>query len=170
MSDRPDKNKLSFEVGIQDIMEMVSKAGRGGDFIGSGSKEAAEAEAIKKAWFQMMLSSIEKLQDQIENIRRGELVNIRRDYEKRIDKIEARLERLEENLKQEIEKVEADLKAHETEYKDDKKTVIDPIKTNLTKLNVKMGFYGAIGGVISSAIVTLLLYAINEWYIKTGGP
>lgn len=165
MSDDQDKNKLSFEVGLQDIINLASRAGSN-SFIGSGTKEDAEAEAIKKAWFEHMLLSIEKLQDQIDAVRRVELKHLKDDLDKKIDKIEARLEKLEQAIKHDIEKVEASLKAHETEYKDDKKTVIDPIKTNLTKLSVKMTFYGMIGGVLSSAVITLVLYMINEWVIK----
>lgn len=171
MSDRPEntekRGKLYFDINFEDIVKMVSQAGQS-NFIGSGTKEDEASEAIKKAWFEHMLLSIEKLQDAIEDLRRIELHNLKKDIEKTLDKIEIRLNKLESDLKTEILKVEKSLKEHEKEYKDDKKTVIDPMRTNLTRLSVKMGFYGAIGGILSSALVTLILYALNEWLIKKG--
>jgi phenylalanyl-tRNA synthetase alpha subunit len=169
MSDERPENKgqgkLSFDIDFKDIVQMVSQAGNK-NFIGSDTKEAAESEAIKKAWFEHMLLSIEKLQDAIEDVRRVEIYNLKKDVEKHLEKLEKNLEKFEAALKLEIAKVEVSLKDHEKEYKDDKKTVIDPMRTNITRLSVKMGFYGAIGGVLSSALVTLILYAINEWFIK----
>lgn len=161
----PDRGKLSFDIDFKDIVQMVSQAGQK-SFIGADPKEAAESEAIKKAWFEHMLLSIEKLQDAIEDVRRVEIYNLKKDVEKYLEKLEKNLEKFEAGLKVEIAKVEVSLKEHEKEYKDDKKTVIDPMRTNLTRLSVKMGFYGAMGGILSSAIVTLILYAINEWFIK----
>jgi len=160
-----DRGKLSFDIDFKDIVQMVSQAGHK-NFMGSSSKEAAESEAIKKAWFEHMLLSIEKLQDAIEDVRRVEIYNLKKDVEKHLEKIEKGLDKSEAALKIEIAKVEASLKEHEKEYKDDKKTVIDPLRSNVTRMNVKMGFYGAIGGILSSALVTLILYAINEWFIK----
>lgn len=182
MADNMDQNergKLSFDIELKDILQVVSQAGRQ-NFIGPDSREEIEAEEIRKAWFKHMLLSIEKLHDSIEDLRRVEIASLKLDFQRYLDKLEQRVERVENQVKSELDKLEKEikndidkiavnLKEHKADYKEDKRDVIGPMKISLTQLQVKMGFIGILSGMIGSGIMTFVLYLINEYLIKTGG-
>ncbi len=156
MSDNDDskKGKITLDIELQDLLSIVSKSGTEPAISGPYS-HTVESEDIKKAWFEHMLLSMEKLSTLVETVRSVDMFNLRTE------------------LKQDIQKLENRFVKAEDELKVYKKDIIDPINNKVITLTVKLGIFGLMAGFVGSGIMTLILYIIREYLIKPavmGGP
>lgn len=182
--------KVSLDIEIKDLLDVVSKSGSR-PAISEPSSHLIEGEDLKKAWFKHMLSSMEKLNDLIEKVRREDIASLKNDMkeatnkvELKVDKLEtetktirleliSQIEKIEKNLTNKITKVENDFfeqgKASRTEleaYKKEVRDVIDPIKNRVLTITVKLGVWATVAGFAGSGIMALIVYIIKEYFMK----
>jgi len=176
--DSRDGDKVKLSVEIQDLIELVSKSSNKLSLSQHGDRSTTEAEELKKAWFKHLLVSLEKLHDLVENVRRTDLPEIKKDFKEELNKLEVDLkkelakiegefrkaaEKLEEEHKKDIakletrvEKIDLSIKENEvalTKYKTD---IIGPMSTKLTELAAKMALIGVLAGGIASIIYIII--------------
>lgn len=118
MDDTPEKKlaeEITLKMKIEDILEVVSKSGNR-SMISDTQTHSAESEDLKKAWFRHMFSSMEKLNDLIENVRSVDITNLKIELREEIKKVEIRIEKLEGQIKEnrnellsKVDKVDATL-------------------------------------------------------------
>lgn len=142
----PDSNKMgkiSLDIELQDLLDIVSKSGGSNKLNESSFSHMIEGEDLRKAWFKHMLISIEKLHDLVENVRRVEIGGLRIEFKEELKDLQAKIEKNEDELK---------------EYKKD---IIDPMKTSVTTITVKLGMISAFVSVVSSIVTTFVIYIIE---------
>ena len=113
-----DGNKtVTLNMKIEDILDAVTRT-EGKPISESAAAHIAEGEDLKKAWFKYMLSSMEKLNDLVEAIRRVDIVNLKTDLkedcrkaESRIDKIEQQVRDNRKEIESKVDKLDKDLTA-----------------------------------------------------------
>jgi len=188
MSDIDDRRsrKITLDMEIEDLVEMVSK--RKGTFITETppSQHSIEGEELKKAWFKHTLLSLEKLSDQIQDVRKTDLGQLKVDLKEEIKKLEDRINRDKEvvafksdllqnksdlkeeikNLKEEIKKLEDRASKNQENIEIYKKEVVTPISVKLTTLTAKLGVWSIIASFVGSGLMTMLLYTIQKYYFK----
>lgn len=193
MSDN-DKNlpsgKVSLDIEIKDLLNVVSKSGSR-PILSEPSSHLIEGEDLKKAWFKHMLSSMEKLNDLIEKVRREDIATLKNDMkeatnkvELKVDKLEVetktirleligQIEKVEKNLTSKIQKMEAAFDAKEKSdraeleaYKKEVRDVIDPIKNRVLTITVKLGVWATVAGFAGSGLMALVVYIVKEYFMK----
>jgi hypothetical protein len=149
MTDIDDKRsrKVTLDMEIEDLVEMVSK--RKGHFISETppSQHSIEGEELRKAWFKHMLLSMEKLSDQIQDIRKTDLAQLKTD------------------LKEELRKLEEKVGRNQDKLELYKKEVISPISVKLTTLVAKLGVWSVIAGFIGSGLMAMLVFIIQKYIL-----
>lgn len=149
--DKPKTSKITLDVDIQDVLDIVSKTGNQYSQYESPFSHVLEGEDLRKAWFKHMLISMEKLSDAIETVRHVDLVSLRSE------------------LKAEIKELKAEITKSEDELKVYKETVVDPLRTKVLTIIVKLSIWATIAGFIGSGIMGLFCYFAREYicaYVK----
>jgi hypothetical protein len=147
--ERAKAGKITLDIELQDILDIVSKSGRQ-PALGDSSSHIIEGEDLKKAWFKHLLISLEKINDLVETIRRNDLVNIRNEFKEEIKELRLKIDKNEDELEK---------------YKKD---VISPINTKVITLTVKLGLWSVVAGFIGSGIMGLVLFITKEYLLKLG--
>jgi len=147
--ERAKAGKITLDIELQDLLDIVSKSGRQ-PALGDSSSHIIEGEDLKKAWFKHLLISLEKINDLVETIRRNDLVNIRNEFKEEIKELRLKIDKNEDELEK---------------YKKD---VISPINTKVITLTVKLGLWSVVAGFIGSGIMGLVLFITKEYLLKLG--
>lgn len=110
---------------------------------------------------------------------RNELNQLKLSYDESLDKLEKRIEKsidalkvkldkisaaeIRQELKTEIEKLKSELMGVINKGREELRTKeLDPIKTNLTTLMVKVSLFGVAGGILGSGLVAFVLGLFRE--------
>lgn len=135
MSNNDNNNdKITLTLNLDDVIGKASKSTAGP--ISGQDEHFLEAEALKKAWFDMLVRSLEKL--------------------------DARLEELRKELKSEILRVEVKIEKADTDLETYKKEVIVPLERKLLVLTTKLGIWSGIAGMLGAGLFTFLAWAGKE--------
>jgi len=159
--ERVKTSTVTIDIELQDLLEVVSKSGSKPPLSNETNAHSMEGEDLKKAWFKHVLISMEKLNDQIESIRRTELVDVQNEFKIDIN-----------DLKEFMKRVEVKVDKAEDELKIYKKEIISPLSDKVLTLAVKIGIYSVIAGSVGSGLMGIIVYTIKEYIIKsavTGG-
>jgi Rad3-related DNA helicase len=177
--DQVDKNKVMLSREIKDLIDMVSRSKNSLSLVSMGDNSSlSEAEELKKAWFRHLLVSLEKLNDTIENIRREDLPETKKELKLDLNKLEhdlkieltktetafkAEITKIENKHKEEMDKVvkaaekadERFIKSNETldKYKSE---VIVPLNEKVTVIVTKMSLIGMLAGAVGSIIFLII--------------
>lgn len=150
-----DKGKVTL-----DIEEFKS-------LLGTGSQEEHRTRAIsleteqhremgeahQKAWFSLVVSTISQLNDAVEKLRSEDIVSLKKEIKRDIEKLETRIGKDEDALE---------------EYKKD---IIGPLNDKLITLNVKIGMWGILAGFFGSGLMALLISIVRAFMVTaTGTP
>jgi len=156
MSNRDGKktDKVTLDIEFKDLVDMVSRS-KAPLISGTYSKHMIEGEELKKAWFQHVLISMEKLGDTIQEVRTKDLVELRKE--------------LKAEFQKEIQRVEAKVIKDEDTFEIYKKETIKPIHDKLTVLVTRLATWSVLAGFIGSGLMCLLMYLAKEYFFK-GGP
>lgn len=150
MSDIDDRRsrKVTLDMEIEDLVEMVSK--RKGALISEAppSQHSIEGEELRKAWFKHMLLSMEKLSDQILDIRKTDLAQLKAD------------------LKEDLRTLDAKVIKNQDSLEAYKKDVVGPISIKLTTLVAKLGVWSVIAGFIGSGLMAMLVFILQKYVFK----
>ena len=149
-------------------------------FKDSTEEHIREAERLKKAWFDHVLSSIEKLNANVnklssdvhevketlfkdivntkDSIRRDMGVN-KADTTVNLDKLEKRIEKSMDKLAKDIESlavqaIKDELKSDVDKLKDKHDTDLKDVQNSVTALKVKVGVIAFISGIIGAGLLT----------------
>ncbi len=173
-----DNDKL--KVDIRELLDELSK-GRGvsPSFSDRSTGHSLEAEELRKAWYSYVFALLEKLTERVneiynENLKdktaylkesvdlkekiREEIAQCKRDLEKQIEKIEIEAKN---SLKSKDTVSHSELNEAMANSKNYYSKELDPIKTLLTEIKVKVGIWAAIAGAIVSVVIMLLGTYIN---------
>lgn len=153
--DKKPDSTVTLDVGLEELLNIVSKVGSSSLGISDHSSKAAE---VGRAWHEAVFKNIEKLSEAIETVRRVDLENVRVDLRERIDKLEARMEKEEASLH---------------EYKRD---VVRPLEKAMTELialskaegKKSGGFWGGLTATIISVVIGVVIALIK--YLWFGTP
>ena len=159
--ERIKTSTVTLDIELQDLLDVVSKSGSKPPLSIETTTHSMEGEDLKKAWFKHVLISMEKLNDQIDSVRRIELPDIQGEFKVDINE-----------LKELIKRVEVKVDKAEDELKVFKKDVISPLSDKVLTLAVKIGIYSVIAGFVGSGLMGIIVYTIKEYIIKsavTGG-
>jgi len=173
MADKSKGNKITLDIELQDLLDVVSKGANSGPIGEPLSAHDVEGEALKKAWFRHMLLSMEKISDTVEDIRRVDLFNLRTEFKEELLRVDGRLEKTEANIKSELKRIDIKAEKSEDELKVYKKDVVDPVINKVITIWVKLGMFSIIAGCIGGGIIGLIFVVLREHIIKpavTGGP
>jgi hypothetical protein len=163
------------KVDIRELLDELSK-GRGvsPSFSDRSTGHSLEAEELRKAWYSYVFALLEKLTEKVnelyndrlkdktsclkENVElkekiREEIAQCKRELEKNIEKIELETKN---SLTSKDSVSHSELNEAIANAKNDYSKELDPIKTLLTEIKVKVGIWGAIAGAVVSAIVMIL--------------
>lgn len=154
-------NIVTLDIELQDLLDVVSKSGSKPPLSSETNTHAMEGEDLKKAWFKHVLISMEKLNDQVESLRRIDLIDIQTEFKLDIIEVKEFISKLESK----VEKAEDELKAY-------KEKIINPLSDKVLTLAVKLGVWSVVAGFIGSGLMGLVFYIIKEHIIKpaiTGG-
>lgn len=157
MSDRDNKNKgkVTLDIELQDLVDMVSRA-KTQPISGAPSQHAVEGEQIRKAWFNHMLVSMEKLGDTVQDIRTKDIVHLRQE--------------VKSELKAEIKRVEDRVVKDEDALETYKKDTVKPISDKVTAIVAKLGVWSVLAGFVGSGLMGLAFYILREYVFAKGGP
>jgi len=160
IEDQVDKDKISLSVGIQDLVEIVSKSGNRLSLSQSeGRNSSIEAEELKKAWFNHLLISLEKLHNSVEDVRRKDIPDLKKELKEELAKIEKDLKediaKAESSFKAEVDRLEKLIIKNETNITEVSKTLI-PLNDKVTELRTKMALIGVLAGSIGSLIFLII--------------
>jgi len=157
MSDRDKKNqgKVTLDIELKDLVDMVSRA-KTPPVTGAPSQHAVEGEELRKAWFNHMLISMEKLGDTVQDIRLKDIVNLRKE--------------VKSDLKAEIKRVEDRISKDEDALNEYKKDIVKPLSDKVTSIAAKLGVWGVLAGFVGSGIMGLVFYLLREFVFMKGGP
>lgn len=161
IEDQEDKNKINLSVEIKDLVEIVSKSSNRLSLSQSsdGRHSSIEAEELKKAWFNHLLISLEKLHNSVEDVRRTDIPNLKREFKEALNKNEDDLKeditKAEVYSKTEIDRLEKAIVKNEASIVDISKT-ITPLSEKVTELRAKMALIGVLAGSIGSLIFLII--------------
>jgi chromosome segregation ATPase len=156
---------------------------RNGGF--SISEESFEVDRLKKEWYHLVLTSMEKMSREIDNIRRMDLENLKNDIKDRCDekfsKIEASMDKLEKKLEEcqknsnhtidkIVEKEECRIEKVKSDILSPLEDSVDSLKTNMAALMAKMSVWALLGGVVGTGVFQFLLWVVAEFLKKGGTP
>jgi len=140
--DPTQTGKITLDIELKDLLDIVSKSGGSSKISEPLTSHIIEGEDLRKAWFKHVLISVEKLNDLIETVRRIELVNLRSEFKDDLKVLNSKMEKAEDN------------------FNNYKLNTIDPIKTSIVELKVKLAFWvlivSTIGGGVATIIFTFL--------------
>lgn len=164
--DKKLENKVILAVEMQDLIDAVSKTG-GKLSLSSDDQVSVESEEIKKAWFKHLLVSLEKINDTIDEIRRTDIVNIKKELKEDILKLEnilkKEISKNEEDFKKQIDKIEKNITKQENSLNNAndrletyKTNIIGPMNEKVIALTVKMSMIGFISGTVASVVILLI--------------
>jgi hypothetical protein len=159
--ERIKTSTVTLDIELQDLLDVVSKSGNKPPLSTETTAHSMEGEDLKKAWFKHVLISMEKLNDQVESIRRIDIVDVQNEFKISIN-----------DLKEFIKRVETKVDKAEDELKVYKKEVLAPLSDKVLTLAVKIGVYSVIAGFVGSGLMGIIVYVIKEYVIKsaiTGG-
>lgn len=157
MTERSDKNpgKVTLDIELKDLVDMVSRA-KTPPVTGAPSQHAVEGEELRKAWFNHMLISMEKLGDNVQDIRMKDMVSLRRE--------------MKSELKAEIKRVEDRVTKDEDALNEYKKDTVKPLSDKITAIVAKLGVWGVLAGFVGSGLMGLVFYLLREYIFMKGGP
>lgn len=167
MTDEKDKlnaGKVTLDIELKDLLNIVSSSGKPAL---SENSHTWDSEDLKKAWFNHMLVSMEKLNDLIENIRRNDLVNLRKELRDEIKRVEAKIDKVEDSLTSHRETSDKRHIKKEEDLNSYKKDVIKPLQDKVLTLTVKWGVWAALAGFVGSGIMVLVVWFVQEYIIKS---
>ena len=153
--ERVKTSTVTLDIELQDLLDVVSKSSTKPPLGTELATHSMEGEDLKKAWFKHVLIGMEKLNDQIDSIRRGDLINIQNDFKSDITE-----------LKELIKKIESKFDKAEDELKVYKKDTISPLSEKVLTLAVKLGVWSIIAGFVGSGLMGIIFYTIKEYVIK----
>lgn len=139
------KNKISIAE-LQDLINSVAKSKEAP--LAQHNQHNVDGEELKKAWFNYVLLSIEKLHDALEKVRREDLVELKKEIRIEIQRVEDKVNKLDDN------------------FESYKKDVVGPLSTKLLVLTTKLAMWGILTGIIGSIIGPILLWLLKEILIK----
>lgn len=105
-----------------------------------------ETVQMKKSWYHIVLASIEKLHDSVDDIRHIDIERVKQDLKERINKIEKRTEDLEKDTIIPL------------------RNRVNTIENIVTGLKVKCGLIGLVGGLIFGGVVNLAVWAFQKFF------
>lgn len=171
-----DKSPRKVTLDIDDLVEMVSK--RKSSLISETppSRHSIEGEELKKAWFNHMLISMEKISDQIQDIRKTDLTGLKAEFKEELKNLEEKINKIQDNINAKIEKTQnelntkiksnqEDLKLHRKDVDTYNKDVVTPINLRLTTLVAKLGVWSVIAGFIGSGLMAILIFIIQKYLL-----
>ena len=159
---RQKSGQLVLDLELQDLLDIVSKAGGRHSISEPLSEHVVEGEALKKAWYKHVLLTLEKMDAYLDTTRNVELPQLR-------SELKDDLHELRRELKSAIEKLERRLEKHEDEFKlyqKELKDTIDPISKSVTILIVKLGLFATLFGFLGSGIMALIVYLMRDLIAK----
>lgn len=142
-----EKKKIVLEVGLQDLINIASKSNEA-PFTQQAIQHNVDGEELKKAWFNYVLLSIEKLHDSLEKVRREDLMELKKELREEIRRIEDKVTKLDDGLEL---------------YK---KEVVEPLNVKSIVLTTKLAIWGILAGVVGSGFGSILLWLLKEILIK----
>jgi len=146
-----------------------------------------EAERLKKAWFDHVLNSIERLAENLQcaksesykdtsetkELLRSEISSLRKEVDTDLDKMEKRLVRAMDIVSKNIDNISVkevrdelkeDLLTIKNEYKEELKVIkvegLTPLREDVIKLRITMAKWGGLGGLMVSAILYLVKWLV----------
>ena len=150
-------------------------------------EQIREVERLKKAWFDHVLNSIERLAENLqcaksesykniseakENLR-NEISLLRKEFDVDIDKMEKRLIRAVDVVSKTIDNIavkefrdelKKELLAVKKEHKEELKSIrtegLTPLREDMIKLRLTMAKWGGLGGLMVSAILYLVKWLV----------
>lgn len=155
-------DKITLDLELKDLIDIVSKSKKApvSEILHS---HAIEAEELKKAWFRHVLISMEKLGDNINEIRTLDINNLRNELRNELlvtsNRLEKRIERLE-NKVDDNEKI----------FEDHKDKVFNPLNDKITTLTAKLATFAVIAGLAGTGIVNLIIWVVKEYVFTKGTP
>lgn len=174
MNSIDDKNPRKVTLDIDDLVDMVSK--RKGSPISEAppSRHSIEGEELKKAWFNHMLISMEKISDQIQDIRKTDLAGLKAEFKEELRNLEEKINKIQDNINVKIDKTQSDfnikiasgqedLKSHKKDVALYNKEVVAPINLKLATLVAKLGVWSVIAGFIGSGLMAILIFIIQKY-------
>lgn len=136
-----------------------------------------ELERLKKEWYHYALVSIEKTSNEIENLRRIDLENLKKDLKERIDerigKVDTRLDKVEDRsaeCKREMCSVmskseyreECRFDSFKKDFFNPMETTVEALKTTVTTLVAKIGVWAVLCGIVGTGVFQLFFWMITE--------
>ena len=141
--------------------------------------ESTENERLRKAWFNHVISTLEKLDENIDKVNDdlhnktselykevqgvkdllySELKYVNKSHHEDICKLEKRVEKLLYDIENKIKNlsvpsVKEELKKDIVDVKDNLTDKLDPIKTAVTKINVKLTMWALFAGIIGGWVL-----------------
>jgi hypothetical protein len=141
--------------------------------------ENAENERLRKAWFNHVISTLEKLDENIDKVNTElynktselykeiqsvkdllykELKDVNKSHHDDVCKLEKRVEKLLYDIESKIKNlsvpsVKEELKKDIVDVKDNFADKLDPIKTAVTKINVKLTMWALFAGIIGGWVI-----------------
>ena len=167
-NDKDKKQKsgqLVLDLELQDVLDIVSKAGNRSSISEELSDHVIEGESLKKAWFKHVLLTLEKLNDTVETTRTVDIPQLRKELQNDIVGVRAELKGDINKVERKIERNEEDLK----QYKKETRDIIDPMNKSLITLSVKIGLFALVFSFFGSGLMALIVYLIRDYLLGAGG-
>ena len=142
-----EKKKIVLEVGLQDLIDIASKSNEA-PLTQQSIQHSVDGEELKKAWFNYVLLSIEKLHDALEKVHREDLMELKKELREEIRRIEDKVTKLDDGLEL---------------YK---KEVVDPLNVKSIVLTTKLAMWGVLAGLAGGCFGPILLWLLKEVLVK----
>jgi hypothetical protein len=158
--------KVTLDIEVKDLLNIVS-SNRAPVLSDHSDSHKWDSEDLKKAWFNHMLVSMEKLNDLIESVRRVDIVNLRSELKEEIKRVETKIDKVEDSLKFHKQSAENKATKTEDEFKLYKKDVIKPLQDKVLTLTIKLGVWSTIAGIVGSGVAIIVWHLIKVYVLKT---
>ena len=135
MDNSKDPKKVTLDIEMQDLVDIVSKVSSGRSISSSSTTRISEGEDLRKAWFKHMFISVEKLNDLIEDVRRIDIPKLRDEISIRYDKVDNKVGKLEDKFLR--------------------------MSNKLSTLTGKISVWALLGGCIGSGVIALVVYLLK---------
>jgi hypothetical protein len=166
MSEERKTSKVTLDIEYEDLLNIVAgKAGskaRTALLTPESREHSMEAEELKKAWFNHMLLTVEKLAASLEKVKDVDIVNLRTELKGEIDKLDRKLDT-------EITAIEARVTQDERDLDTYKQTIIKPLSDKVLHISVKLAMYGVVSGSVGAALMALAVYSIKVFIASSTG-
>lgn len=116
-------------------------------------KHAVDGVEAQKAWFRQTAVTVEKLSERVDKLRDVELVELKKELKREIEKLEKQVTKNEDAL---------------TKYKTD---IIKPLNDKLIGLDIRLGIYTLIASAIGGGLVAYFVWILKLGHsAATGSP